>query len=69
MIPGEGGAGYPGLPGILADPPTQPLDQKDIPQVSNEIYGRIRKMEAEFRYTNFFVASAPPSQRMVSTSH
>ena len=38
VIPGGGGGGYPGLCGVLADPPTHPQDQKSDPQGKNEIF-------------------------------
>ena len=58
MILGGGGSNWP--PGILADPPTHP-HQKIFPQEKNEIYQRGPNLEVDFRYTNFFLASDPPS--------
>ena len=55
-----GGRGYSGLSGILADPPPPP-DQKMFPQGENEIHERGQRMEGDFRYTNLFVASDPPT--------
>ena len=58
VILGGGGSNWP--PGILADPPTHPR-QKIFPQEKNEIYQRGPNLEANFRYTNFFLASDPPT--------
>ena len=66
---GGGGSNWP--PGILADPPSHP-HQKIFPQEKNEIYQRGPNLEVDFRYTNFFLASDPPTPPppgIVSTSH
>ena len=68
---GGGGGGANWSPGILADPPTHP-HQKIFPQEKNEIYQRGPNLEVDFRYTNFFLASDPPTHPppgIVSTSH
>ena len=49
-----------GVFGALASPPTHP-HQKKFPQAKNEIYQRGRKFEVNFRYTNLFLASDPPT--------
>ena len=57
-IRGRGG----GVFGALASPrqltPPHP-HQKSFPPAKNEMYQRGQKFEAEFRYTNFFLASDP----------
>ena len=58
VILGGGRSNWP--PGILADPPTHP-HQKIFPQEKNEIYQRGPNLEVDFRYTNFFLASDPPT--------
>ena len=55
-----GGGGVKLAPGILADPPTHP-HQEIFPQEKNEIYQRGPNLEVDFRYTNFFLASDPPT--------
>ena len=49
LVTPRGGGGQFGAP---ADPPTHPHQK-------NEIYQRGRKFGADFRYTNFFLASDP----------
>ena len=51
-----------GLFGALASPgrPPHPPHQKIFPPAKNEIYQRGRKFEADFRHTNFVLASDPP---------
>ena len=49
-----------GLFGALASPDPPP-DQKNFPPAKTEMYQRRPKFEADFRYTNSFLASNPPS--------
>ena len=55
-----GGGGQIGPPGFwLTHPPTH--IRKFVPQEKNEIYQRGPNLEVDFRYTNFFLASDPPT--------
>ena len=57
--PGRGGRGCLG-PWPTHHPSIPHPHQKNFPQAKNEIYSRGRKFEADCRYTNLFLASAPP---------
>ena len=51
-----------------ADRPTHP-NQKNLPLAKSEIHQRGRKYEADFRYTNVFLASDPPPDLGFSLSN
>ena len=55
-----GGGGQIGPPGFWLTQPTHP-HQKIFPQEKNEIYQRGPNLDVDFRYTNFFLASDPPT--------
>ena len=59
---GRGGFCYSALPLFWPSwgRPTRPPDQDNVPPGENAIQSRCRKMEADFRCTNFYVASDPP---------
>ena len=60
---GEGGTLLLWLPwpAPVDPPPPPPHIRKDFPPEKNEIHQKGRKLEADFRCTNFFLASDPPT--------